>query len=123
MMLKFLGIDFDILEASDHVGGRCATHSFVGVGPDCAHDYYDMGAMRVPNIGSMKSTLNLIKSPSLLNIPDSLVEYVYTVYTVDSQGNPTYHEPFCYCASKCENAIKDVLKELQSVVQIYFAKG
>ncbi|KAK4662890.1 hypothetical protein QC763_0092960 [Podospora pseudopauciseta] len=82
-----------------------------------------MGAMRIPNIGSMKSTLNLIKSPSLLNIPNSLVEYVYTVYAVDSQGNPTYYETFCYYASKFENAIKNVLKEFQSEVQIYVDKG
>jgi hypothetical protein len=97
MMLKFLGIDFDIVEASDHVGGRCATHSFNGYGPDCPHNYYDMGAMRIPEIASMTPTLRLITSPSLLNIPHTLVDYEYNIHTEDGQGKRTdYDAPFCY---------------------------
>ncbi|KAK4170800.1 hypothetical protein QBC36DRAFT_369767 [Triangularia setosa] len=75
MMLQFLDIDFDIVEANDRVGGRCATHSFAGVGADCAHNYYDMGAMRILDIKPMAATLNLIRNPSLLNIPGRLVDY------------------------------------------------
>ncbi|KAK0648316.1 hypothetical protein B0T16DRAFT_324274 [Cercophora newfieldiana] len=97
MMFKFLGIDFDIVEAnSERVGGRCATHSFAGIGNDCKHDYYDMGAMRIPNIPSMASTLNLIRNQNLLNIHNSLVPYIYRVYTKDSHDKETYYEPFCY---------------------------
>jgi NADPH-dependent 2,4-dienoyl-CoA reductase/sulfur reductase-like enzyme len=55
MMLKWLGItNVEILEASDHVGGRCATYHFEDSYP-CKHDYYDMGAMRIPDIDSMNS--------------------------------------------------------------------
>ncbi|KAM0283393.1 hypothetical protein ACHAQH_002516 [Verticillium albo-atrum] len=77
MMLKYLGItNVDILEASDHAGGRCATYTFTDPTP-CTHNYYDMGAMRIPDIPGMASTLNLIRNPKLLNIPDKLVDYVY----------------------------------------------
>ncbi|KAK3368356.1 L-amino acid oxidase [Podospora didyma] len=138
MTLNFLGIDFDIVEASDNVGGRCATKSFKDVGPDCAHNYYDMGATRIPNIDSMNSTLNLIRNPFLLNIKNKLVDYVYRVYTVDSEGVTTYYEPFCYWyqneakfnADKYEAAIGDVLALFQQpidktnpLVQPYFTGG
>ena len=53
MLLKSLGkYDFDIVEASaDRVGGRVYTQSF----PDqtVTHNYYDVGAMRIPDIPSM----------------------------------------------------------------------
>ncbi|OJA12776.1 hypothetical protein AZE42_07909, partial [Rhizopogon vesiculosus] len=41
IILKELGIPFDILEASDRVGGRMYTHRF----SDAPNDYYDVGAM------------------------------------------------------------------------------
>jgi hypothetical protein len=50
-MLTYLGIEYDLLEASDHTGGRVSTHEF----PDdeeCKHNYYDVGAMRIPLIDS-----------------------------------------------------------------------
>ena len=55
MMLKFLGINnVDIYEASDRIGGRCYTYSFLG-DKDCPHNYYDIGAMRIPEIPAMQS--------------------------------------------------------------------
>ena len=53
MMLKFLGAtNVDILEASDRVGGRCYTQALSG---DIAyHNYYDVGAMRVPELPWMQ---------------------------------------------------------------------
>jgi NADPH-dependent 2,4-dienoyl-CoA reductase/sulfur reductase-like enzyme len=45
--------DITILEASDRVGGRTYTHQFAP-DPNCAHNYYDMGAMRIPDIPSMQ---------------------------------------------------------------------
>lgn len=54
LMLRYLGFsDFDILESSQRVGGRCYTQKFT---PDseCPHNYYDMGAMRIPDIEAMK---------------------------------------------------------------------
>ena len=50
-MLTYLGIEYDLLESSDHTGGRVKTHEF----PDdeeCKHNYYDVGAMRIPLIDS-----------------------------------------------------------------------
>lgn len=53
LMLREKGFSkFDIFEASDRVGGRCYTFSFQE--GDCPHDYYDIGAMRLPDIAAMK---------------------------------------------------------------------
>lgn len=49
MMLKYLGYgNVDILEASDRVGGRCFTYPKPG--DTETHSYYDVGAMRIPDI-------------------------------------------------------------------------
>ncbi|KAF9560294.1 amine oxidase [Agrocybe pediades] len=47
LMLESLGIPFEILEASDRVGGRLYTHKFTGEQAG-KYDYYDVGAMRFP---------------------------------------------------------------------------
>ncbi len=53
MMLKFLGItNVDILEANNRVGGRCYTKYLDGNG--YPHNYYDIGAMRIPGIPWMQ---------------------------------------------------------------------
>ncbi|KAG2151137.1 uncharacterized protein EDB93DRAFT_295054 [Suillus bovinus] len=45
LMLDSLGINYEILEASDHTGGRLFTYKF----PNSEeYDYYDVGAMRSP---------------------------------------------------------------------------
>jgi hypothetical protein len=49
MMLSDLHIPYDLLEASDRIGGRIYTKHF----SDIAHDYYDIGAMRYPKIPLM----------------------------------------------------------------------
>lgn len=46
--------NFDILEASDRVGGRIYTHKFPD-DPRCPHNYYDIGAMRIPSTPGMQS--------------------------------------------------------------------
>jgi hypothetical protein len=47
-----LGFKYDLLEAADETrfGGRLYTHRFT----DNLHDYYDIGAMRFPEISIMK---------------------------------------------------------------------
>ncbi len=56
MMLKYLGAtNVEILEANDRVGGRCYTKPL----PDDPehnkpHNYYDVGAMRIPDIPWMQ---------------------------------------------------------------------
>jgi hypothetical protein len=50
---KSFNVDYDILESSASVGGRLFTYSFE---PDNKHThvYYDVGAMRFPDIDTMK---------------------------------------------------------------------
>jgi hypothetical protein len=50
MILKELGIPFDLVEASDRAGGRLYTHKF----SEAPHDYYDAGAMRLSENPMMK---------------------------------------------------------------------
>lgn len=50
MILSEAHIPYDLLEASDRVGGRMYTKEF----SKRIHDYYDIGAMRYPDIPPMK---------------------------------------------------------------------
>ena len=53
-----LGIPFKIIEARERVGGRLFTHTF----PDetgASYNYYDVGAMRFPQINSMRRLFRL----------------------------------------------------------------
>jgi hypothetical protein len=56
MILTELGISFDILEASDRVGGRMYTHRF----SEAPNDYYDVGAMRWPNFPLMQKYAGIL---------------------------------------------------------------
>jgi monoamine oxidase len=58
MALDMLGMDYEILEATDRIGGRILTHYFPD-DPTCKHNYYDIGAMRFPQIKSMYPTTRL----------------------------------------------------------------
>ena len=51
-MLFFLEIEYDFFEARGDVGGRSSTYNFPD-DPECAHNYYDVGAIRIPNIPAM----------------------------------------------------------------------
>ena len=52
IMLQYLGFtNITIVEASTRIGGRAYTHKFTK-GADCAHNYYDVGAMRIPKIST-----------------------------------------------------------------------
>lgn len=53
LILDHLGVPYDILEAADRPGGRILTHYF----STREHDYYDIGAMRFPNIPPMERYL------------------------------------------------------------------
>ena len=62
-MLTFLGLPYDILEASSRVGGRAFTYRFPGgqSGESAAHDYYDVGAMRYPEIEALKPVFTVFE--------------------------------------------------------------
>ena len=49
--LNIPNLSYDILEGSDRIGGRVYTHYFSKERP---HDYYDVGAMRFPNVKIME---------------------------------------------------------------------
>jgi hypothetical protein len=52
-LLKIFGKhDIDIFEATDRVGGRVYTFNFEE--PACPHNYYDIGAMRLPHLDLME---------------------------------------------------------------------
>ncbi|KAF8492942.1 amine oxidase [Gautieria morchelliformis] len=57
MILQDLGIPYQLLEANNTVGGRLFTHHF-GEKPN---DYYDVGAMRFPDIPLMETTFALFR--------------------------------------------------------------
>ncbi|KAI5984068.1 hypothetical protein EDD15DRAFT_1812652 [Pisolithus albus] len=80
LILDSLNIEFEILEASDHVGGRLSTYKFPN---GERYDYYDPGAMRYPlpkkeqgqyKNGIMKRLANLIV---YLGLENSLIPYYY----------------------------------------------
>ncbi|KAI1214156.1 FAD/NAD(P)-binding domain-containing protein [Annulohypoxylon truncatum] len=56
---------YDILEANSRIGGRVYTHKF----SETPHDYYDIGAMRFPDIPIMKRTFDLFKLTGMPLIP------------------------------------------------------
>ncbi|KAF7554779.1 hypothetical protein G7Z17_g2679 [Cylindrodendrum hubeiense] len=102
MILKKLRIrDFDILEASDRVGGRCYTYQFPNDdGFPNPHNYYDIGAMRIPDIPTMKSTMKLI---DILHLQDKKVPYTYSFPDGVTKK---------YSGTKFDDAIKEVIAQL-----------
>jgi monoamine oxidase len=48
-MLSHPNIKYDLLEASDHIGGRVFKFADDS---KCAHNYVNIGAMRIPDIDS-----------------------------------------------------------------------
>lgn len=57
MLLSQAGIPFEIIEASNRVGGRVFTYQF----SNQPYDYFDVGPMRYPDIPPMQSTFDLFK--------------------------------------------------------------
>ncbi|KZS88406.1 FAD/NAD(P)-binding domain-containing protein [Sistotremastrum niveocremeum HHB9708] len=71
MILKSLGYDYEILEASQRIGGRAYTYHFNLPPPGCPenYDYYDIGAMRFPDIPWMQRVFDLFKLLKVEQIP------------------------------------------------------
>ncbi|CAL1716006.1 unnamed protein product [Somion occarium] len=64
MQLEKAGIMFDVVEASDRIGGRVNTYTFTE-GGGIPHNYYDIGAMRFPKIAIMNPVFNLFSELGL----------------------------------------------------------
>ena len=76
MLLKSLGIDYEILEANhERVGGRIYTYRFnpdkwvnSQPGQNDFYDYIDVGAMRFPPIANMDRVIGKVQPWSLVNV-------------------------------------------------------
>ena len=79
--LAIPNLGYDILEADDRIGGRMKTHYFSKV----EHDYYDIGAMRFPNIPVMDRTFDLFKRTGVPVIP------YYLDSTTGAVNNPSLY--------------------------------
>ncbi|KAI6100915.1 amine oxidase [Pisolithus croceorrhizus] len=102
LILDSLDIEFEILEASDHVGGRLSTYKF----PEGQkYDYYDAGAMRYPlpmkdeqgqyKNGIMKRLAELIIYPPLNQGSDRLEDKLIPYYFNAREG-PNLKPGFYY---------------------------
>ncbi len=58
LILDDLGIPYKILEARDRVGGRLYTHTFPNQ-TGAPYNYFDVGAMRFPEIAAMRRVFQL----------------------------------------------------------------
>ncbi|EFI26657.1 hypothetical protein CC1G_15428 [Coprinopsis cinerea okayama7 len=97
LMLAYQGISFQILEATDRIGGRCYTYKFEEGGD---YDYYDVGAMRfpLPRKGEKNPHTRLAKLFELLGL--DLLDYIFTtnegrlyydgVYAKIGDTNPSF---------------------------------
>ncbi|KAK0119690.1 hypothetical protein ONS95_011126 [Cadophora gregata] len=81
MLLRFLkipGLEYEILESSNRVGGRIYTYHFTKE----KHQYYDVGAMRYPRIQLMKPLFDLFHR---IGVEDRLIKYYHD--GIDSAKN------------------------------------
>lgn len=67
MILDSLSITYDVIEASDRIGGRVYTHRF----SDQPGDYYDPGAMRFPENPIMARTFDLFQRLGIKKNPST----------------------------------------------------
>ena len=81
LILKDLGIPYKILEARDRVGGRLFTHTFEDK-TGAPYNYYDVGAMRFPEILPMSRVFHLFHCPPLnsegIELSKKLTRYYFT---------------------------------------------
>ncbi|KDQ16658.1 hypothetical protein BOTBODRAFT_172778 [Botryobasidium botryosum FD-172 SS1] len=75
MILQDLGISYEILEASTRVGGRVHTHHFENAGNNNTWNYFDLGAMRFPEIPLMDRVFDLMRVRLRLGDQNKLVPY------------------------------------------------
>ncbi|KAI5981888.1 hypothetical protein F5J12DRAFT_750746 [Pisolithus orientalis] len=102
LMLDSLDIEYEILEASDRIGGRLSTYKFPG---GQKYDYFDAGAMRYPlpkkdeqgryKNGVMKRLAELIIYPPLNEGSDRLEDKLIPYYFNAREG-PNLKPGFYY---------------------------
>lgn len=114
--LKIPNLQIDILEANERIGGRIWTHHF----SDREHDYYDVGAMRFPNIKSMARTFKLFET---LSTP--LRDYFLTGPNTPNLFNnrfyqPDVSDPFEVSVSNGGNVPDDVVNSWSDILEAAF---
>ncbi|KZS88538.1 FAD/NAD(P)-binding domain-containing protein [Sistotremastrum niveocremeum HHB9708] len=75
MILDSLGIPYQLLEASDRVGGRMHTYTFPPPNRS-SYEYFELGAMRFPDTPYMKRTFDLVRNRGLQNI--KLIDFAFS---------------------------------------------
>lgn len=75
MILESLGIKCEILEAAPKPGGRLHTHYFDEGQDPTKYQYYDVGAMRYPEIPIMERTFDLFKRVRFTKENGKLIKY------------------------------------------------
>ena len=97
MILDSLGIEYEILEANDRIGGRIFTHRFNGeegrnapINTPARYDYVDMGAMRYPNIPFMKRVIDLFERLDMFK-DKLIIEYKYSADNTFQLYNDVLH--------------------------------
>ncbi|KAL8791143.1 MAG: hypothetical protein Q9195_006040 [Heterodermia aff. obscurata] len=98
MMLKYLGAtNVDILEANDRIGGRCYTQALAG--DSQYHNYYDVGAMRIPDVPWMQQILQFIPylglqaAPYIYKNPAAPSSYFYRPTPITDQPFDDFMAP------------------------------
>ncbi|KAL9626692.1 MAG: hypothetical protein Q9204_007110, partial [Flavoplaca sp. TL-2023a] len=123
LILDHLGVAYDILEASPRPGGRVLTHYF----STRKHDYYDIGAMRFPNVPPMQRTFDLFKRTGV-----PLIDYLlkgentpkrYNGITVfpPKDGATVEQDPFNVSVSKGGIVPDERMKTIGQVLEEAFA--
>jgi len=91
MILKDLQLSYEVLEASKRPGGRVWTHRFTDTEDDYT-DYYDVGAMRFPDIAIMKRTCELFSKLGIEKESSDFPEKGNLIpYYFSGPKNPLYY--------------------------------
>ncbi|KAF9457573.1 hypothetical protein BDZ94DRAFT_1272826, partial [Collybia nuda] len=113
LILEDLGIPYRIIEAQRQVGGRLFTHKFANT-TGAPYNYFDVGAMRFPQIASMARVFRLFDYPPLnrgnIALGSKLKPYFFenhnTFYSYNGvtvrRGEMPSEEPF-----KADQVIRD----------------
>ncbi|KAL8860794.1 MAG: hypothetical protein Q9178_002824 [Gyalolechia marmorata] len=123
LILDHLGVAYDILEASPRPGGRILTHYF----STRKHDYYDIGAMRFPNVPPMERTFDLFKRTGvplidyLLNGENTPKRYNGITVFPPKDGTTVEEDPFHVSESNGGVVPDESMKTISTVLEEAFA--
>ncbi|EHK96180.1 putative bifunctional amine oxidase [Glarea lozoyensis 74030] len=114
LILEHLGLDYEILEAADRIGGRVYTHKFPG--DDDERSYYDIGAMRFPDTPVMTRTFDLFKrmdivtskAPNEASAEARLIQYIMEGRVSAEAGKQITSDAYDRFRQKIKDGVKAV---------------